>query len=66
MTFINLADEELYRECLAERDCFYDGCTTTDGEIPDPSDAQSLADIDAKLDRAKAAIAAASGNDLAL
>lgn len=53
--------EELYSECLSERDCFYDGCTTSDGKIPDPIEAQSLAEIDAKLDRAKAAMAAVIG-----
>lgn len=48
--------EMLYKECLAERDCFYENCSTQDGEVPDQEDRESLAEIDAKLDKARAVI----------
>jgi len=54
--------EECIREILAERDAFYDAESTGDGYIADPMTRADLAEMDAIIDRAQAAIAKAKGD----
>ena len=39
------------KELIAERDCFYDSITDTDGEVIEPADGESLADLDRIIDQ---------------
>ncbi|MDP2141339.1 MAG: hypothetical protein Q8L20_11060 [Gammaproteobacteria bacterium] len=47
------------REMIAERDCFYEGCSNDEGVIPDDEDRDALSDMDAAIDRNQAVIARA-------
>jgi len=47
------------REMIAERDCFYEGCSNDEGDIPDDEDRHALSDMNAAIDRNQAVIARA-------
>lgn len=56
--------ERLTANAIAERDCFYDSVSTSDGEVRDPGEQEALARDDARIDAARAAIAKAKGETI--
>jgi len=54
--------EMLLKEVITERDCFYDGCSDSEGIIADEDDKRSLVDIDVKIDKAQAVINKVKGD----
>jgi hypothetical protein len=60
-TRLREAFEALLAEYVAERDAFYDCVTNAYGEYDNDDDARSVAEMDAVIARARAALAAAGG-----
>jgi len=54
--------KKMHRHLLAERDCFYEGCSDSDGNIPREDDRASLAAIEADIAEAQALIQAVEGD----
>lgn len=45
--------KKLLRQVIAERDCFYDGCSLADGSVPDPDDQRELKELDELIDEGR-------------
>lgn len=53
--------EKMERMLICERDCYYEGCSAPDGDVPDQHDKDILKSMDADIDEARALIAKAKG-----
>ena len=47
--FITSVIERSVKTLIAERDCFYDGCSLPDGSVDDEHDKSELADMDSLI-----------------
>ena len=45
--------EKMHKHLLSERDCYYEGCSNDEGEVPDADDRDVLAVMDADIEEAE-------------
>lgn len=64
LALLAAADKSL-RWLIAERDCHYEGASTSDGFVPDLDDQQVLAAYDRDIDELQALIVSCRGDDSA-